>query len=370
MGQDTLMKLRHLFFLLFVLISLISFVGAADVFEVKIPPGWLFHDAALFESGLKAVVTWEDVPEEVARYGNYASRLLVFDKNDRLVNDLTFAKPKFLRLTRDDKIILMEAPEEEVQKITVFDSQGRELFEVLTKGRWPWPALLGREIGLARQEIGENEITGRVSIIDGETGQEKITFGPPSGGKRIRGFSGFLPIGEGGKYLVAFGATVFLKTYLHPGTDIWKINNIGGNVRSISSIDENHVSVKYDINDFESHKFLAGVAVVEWRSGNIVFRQDSNDRKTELGRLFHQNPVITIKEGDLFFTFGSKFGIRVAKSPRSSEKWDKTKVRKYKIDNWSEHDQQTADSKHIIKKLGKDNVRIEKIRHKEENWKD
>jgi hypothetical protein len=331
MGQDTLMKLRHLFFLLFVLISLISFVGAADVFEVKIPPGWLFNNAAISESGLKAVLTWEDVPKEVARYGNFASRLLIFDRDDRLVNDLTFANPKFLRLTRDDKIILMElmeAPREKVEKITVFDSQGRELFETPTKGRMPWPALLGKEIGLA-QENGA-EIIGPVSIIDGETGQERITYGPPSGSKRIKGFSGFLPIGEGGKFLVALGATVLLKTYLQPGTVIWKIDNIGGYIRIIRPIDENHVGIQYEINDFKSHKFLAGVAVVEWRSGNIVFRQDSHDPMTGLWRILHGGVDITLEEGDLCFTVGSKFGIRVAKSPQSSEKWDKTKVRKYK----------------------------------------
>jgi len=358
------MKLKHLFFLLFVLISLRPLAGASDVFEVKIPPGWLFRDAAISESGLKAVVIWEDVPIEVALYGNFASRLLIFDKDDRLVNDLTFSTFKFLQLTRDDKIILREAPNEISKKITVFDSQGRELFETLTKGRATWPALLGREIGLAEED--GNAIKGPVSIIDGETGQERITYGPPSGGKRIKGFSDFLPIGEGGKFMVALGSTVFLKTYLQPGTDIWNIDNIGGNVTSINPIDENYVGIKYEIKDFEAHKFLAGVAVVEWRSGNIVFRQESHDPMTGLWRILHGGVDITLEEGDLCFDIRSKFGIRVAKSPKSSEKWDKTKVRKYKAENRSERDVLTRDSKHIIKKLGKGTVRIEKIRYKEE----
>lgn len=248
----------------------------------------------------------------------------------------------------------------------MFDSQGRELFETLTKGRATWPALLGREIGLAEED--GNAIKGPVSIIDGETGRERITYGPPSGGKRIKGFSGFLPIGEGGKFLIALGSTVFLKSYLQPGTDIWKIDNIGGNVRSIRPIDENHVGIKYEIRDLESGKwFLSGVAVVEWRSGNIVFRQDSNEQKTGLGRIIHMGLDITLEEGDLCFTANSEFGIRVAKSPQSSEKWDKTKVRKYKAENRSERDPLTVDSKHIIKKLEKGAVRIEKIRYKEEN---
>jgi hypothetical protein len=359
------MRLKHLFFLIFVLISLVSFARAEDVFECKIPPGWLFRDAAISESGLKAVLTWEDLQGEVARYGNFASRLLIFDKDDRLVNDLTFANPKFLRLTRDDKIILQEALNERTEKITVIDSQGRELFEIPTKGRRPWPALLGKDIGLA-QDDGK-EITGPVSIIDGETGQERITFGPLSGDKRIKGFSGFLPIGEGGKYLVALGATAMLKTYLHPGTTIWEIDNIGGNVRSIDPLDENHVGIKYEINDFVSNKFLAGVAVVEWRSGNIVFRQDSSEQ-TELGRLIFKNTHIAIEEGDLFFAvYGLGPGIRVAKSPQSSEKWDKTKIRKYKtVNTRSKRDVLTADSRYIIKELGKDIVRIEKIRYIEE----
>jgi hypothetical protein len=349
-----------------VLISLGSLAGASDVFEVKIPPGWLFRDAAISESGLKAVLTWEDVPREVALYGNFASRLLIFDKDDRLVNDLTFSNIKFLRLTRDDKIILMEAPNERTEKITVFDSQGRELFEIPTKGRMPRPALLGKEISLENREIGEYEITGPVSIIDGETGQERITYGPPSGGKRIKGFSDFLPIGEGGKFLVALGSTVFLKTYLQPGTDIWNINNIGGNVTIIRPIDENYVGIQYEIKDFEAHKFLAGVAVVEWRSGNIVFRQESHDPMTGLWSILHGGVDITLEEGDLCFDIRSKFGIRVAKSHQPSEKWDKTKIRKYKAENRSERDVLTRDSKHIIKKLGKGIVRIEKIRYKEE----
>jgi len=353
------MKLKNIFFLIFMLILTMAFMGAKDAFECKIPPGWGFRDAAFSDSGLKVVVIWQDVPREIARYGNFSSRLLIFDKDDRLINELAFAKPKFPRLTRDDKIILMESNQREIiEKITVFDSQGRQLFETGTKGRWPWPALMGKEIGLGYQEIGSpGEFVGTVSIIDGETGKEKITVGPPSG----RGFSGFLPIGEGGHFLIALGATVYLRTYLHPETVLWKIDNIGGNIRSINPVDENYVGIQYRVVNIEARKFLAGVAIVEWRSGNIVFRQESHDTKAGLWNILHNGVDITLENDDLIFTaFGFKTGIRVAKSVQLSEKWDGTKLTKYKIDNWGEGDQLTSDSKHLFKR-GKGFVRIEKI---------
>lgn len=231
------MKGKCLLFLIFILTSVGAFVGIAGPFEYKIPQGWVFRDAVFSDSGLKAIVIWQDVPREISRNGVFSSRLLIFNKEARLVNELVFGKPEFPRLTRDDKIILMEADVNGVvNKITVFDSLGRQLFETGTKGRWPWPALLGKEIGLAEPRTGTPlEFIGPVSIIDADTGLERITIKPPSG----KGFSGFLPIGEGGQFIIALGATVYFRTYLHPEQVLWKIDNIGGNVRSIDPIDEN-----------------------------------------------------------------------------------------------------------------------------------
>jgi len=359
------MKFKHRFILPFAFVPIMAFAVAADIFEYKIPPGWTFREAVFSDSGLKAIVIWQDVPREVARYGIFQSRLLIFNKENQLVNELGFGKPKFPRLTRDDKIILMEADEnEDVNKITVFNSLGGQLFETGTKGRWPFPALLGKEIGLAEPRVGTPlEFIGPISIIDGETGKERITVEPPSD----RGFSGFLPIGEGGQFLIALGATVYLRTYLHPEQDLWKINNIGGYVTSIRPVDEKHIGFQYHIVNIEANKFLAGVAIIEWRSGKIIFRQESYDNKAGLWKILHTGVNIALEEGDLVFTnLGSKSGIRIAKSDRLPEKWDNAKLKKYKIDNWGERDQTTPDSKYLIKRE-KGLIRIERIRYIEEN---
>ena len=358
------MKIKCLFFLVFISISTGALVVAASSFEYKIPQGWAFREAVFSDSGLKAIVIWQDVPREVARYGIFQSRLLIFNKENQLVNELGFGKPKFPRLTRDDKIILMESDENgAVNKITVFDSLGGQLSEIGTKGRWPLPALQGKEIGLGEPRVGTPlGFIGPVSIIDGETGKEKITVEPPSG----KSFSGFLPIGEGGRFLIALGATVYLRTYLHPEQVLWKIDNIGGNVTSINPVDENHIGIQYHVVNIEANKFLAGVAIIEWRSGNIVFKQESQNPRTGLWKILHNGVNITLEEGDLIFTnFGLKSGIRVAKSDQFPAKWDNTKFKKYKINNWGERDQTTPDNKHLIKR-GKDFVRIERIKYVEE----
>lgn len=342
-------RIRILVFLLAILL-IGTLAGLADDFMFKIPPGWAFKNAALSPSGLKAIMLFQDVPYEgEASSRSIPSRILVLDNNNTILNDLSFPAPKHVLMTRDNHIILTEGIES-TDNMTVLDSQGRPLFDVSTYGRRPYPALIGKEIGLAHDEIGDGaQIVGPISIIDGATGKEKISFGPPSG-KGTTGYSGFLPIGENGEFMIASGATVCLRTYLHPDAPLWKIDDIGGNVRTILPVDESYVAIAYHLNDFRSKRFMAGIAILDRHDGKILFRQESHDAHVGAWKFLHGAFNVTLEEGDLFFTdvVGGE-GIRVPRKLGLPEKWDIAGNKEYRITNWAKGEEATIDARHIVK---------------------
>ncbi len=340
-----------------------SFAQDTGVFEFKLPPGWAFKQAFIRSNGLKAVLLLQDVPYEgEVSHRNVPSRLLIFDKDNAILNDISFPEAKHLTITRDDSIILA-AGIEETENISVLDSHGRHLFDLSTKGRRPYPALLGNEIGLGRSEVGEQDgIVGTVSIVDGATGKEKIRFGPPSA-KGIRGYSGFLPIGEDGQFLIATGATIFLRTYFHPETPLWRIDNIGGNVRAVIPLDEGLIGIAYDHNDFEAKEYLAGIVILDRHDGKVLFRQESNNPQVGLWKFLHGAVNVTLEKGDLLFTdYAGNMGVRVSRRPNSLGQWDPNRIKVYEITNKSRTDETTNDDGHIIKSK-KDVLRIEQTRY-------
>ncbi len=172
-------------------------------FEYRIPPGWHVRNVGVSERGLKALVIWQNVPNDQALKGDFASRLLLFDKAGRPVCDLQFNNPRVLQMTRDDRVILEEG-HEWVDRITVFDARGRRLFETPTNRRGPVPALLGKEIGLWETNGPFSQAgTWEVSIIRGDTGEEKFKFALTVQGASL--YCGFLPIGEGGRDFMGWG---------------------------------------------------------------------------------------------------------------------------------------------------------------------
>lgn len=359
-----MMKPLRIHVLLFAIILLGGFAVAAEEFEFKIPKGWVFREASLSQTGLKAVLFNKDAQYEGEASNNIPSRLIIFDKDKTIINDQSYPETKHMLMTRGDNIVLMSGIEE-TDKITILDSRGRHLFDMFTQGRRPYVSQLGNEIGLARFDYGAREDTiGPVSIIDGLTGEEKISFGPPSG-KGITGYSGFLPIGEGGQFLVAAGATVRLRTYLHPEEILWEIENIGGNVKLLIPIGEDYVGVIYRKNDFSAQKHMAGIAVLDRHDGQILFRQESHNPKVGLWRILHSAVDISLEEGDLFFTsFKAGESIRVPKSSVPSAKWDLNGLKKYEMANKSKYDEKTDDSRHLIKSR-QDILHITKIQYRE-----
>jgi hypothetical protein len=351
--------------LLIMLLTLTSLAAASDVFEYKIPPGWKFKDAAISKSGMKVLVLWQDLQLEFPVKHLAPSRLVIFDSDDRPVNDIIFEKIRWLRPTRDEKILLIEGENEKTEKVSVFDMSGNKISEFATQSRLPYPALRGRDIGLGYVPPGTPQnFIGPVSIIDGETGREKISYGPPSKGA----LSGFLPIGVDGNFVIASGATVFMRSYLHPETVIWTIRNIGGNVYTIGPVDDDLISIRYEVKNPKANYFLAGIALVEWKTGRIVFSRESNNPKNELWGILHSGLDIQMDAGDLLFSnFGQLTGIRVQKKNPMSDRWDEVKVNKYKISNWSKKQmhQLTSDGRHIYR-VENGKVLIEKMKYEDE----
>lgn len=350
--------------LLLAIILLGSFAQVTNKFEFNIPPGWAFKTASLSRNGLKVVTLVQNFFSEDQASNNIPSRLLVFDKNNTILNDLSYPEPKQVLITRDDNVIIMGGIES-INDITVLDSRGTPMFDTSTKGRRPIPALLGKDIGLARTEFGDRaEIVGTVSIIDGVTGKERMSFGPPTG-KGVTGYSGFLPIGEGGQFLTAIGATVCLRTYLQPKETLWRVDNIGGNVRTIIPLDGDYVGIAYDANDFRAKKYRAGIVVLDRRDGKILFRQESHNPQAGLWKFLHGALNVTLDEGDLFFTDPSTGeGVRVPKGIGSSAQWDMRQLKEYELINKSSNDEMTLDSRYVVKSKT-DDLLITKAQYRE-----
>lgn len=346
-----------------------------DAFEYKIPSGWTLRDAFFSESGWKGLLIWQDVESLAAYRGEFSSKLLVFDKQDQLIKELTFDKPKFLKLTtRDDPIILEEGREEIVTKMTVVDREGTQLFERSTSGRSPFPALLGKEIALAQyRDMGPSDLLGAITMIDARTGRDLATF-ESSGTGIAETLTDVLPIGAEGLYLAAGGTSIALRTYLPPELTMWRIPNVGGNVSDIIPLDERYVGVAYHISEINTPnpgdmRFLGGVVVLDWRLGNVVFRQESRDPRLAPWNFLHAYGAnISLMDGDLFFTVFSAEGgggIRVAKSPSSKMRWDAAKVRSYRMTNARGDDNLICGSRWTMKS-SKDVVRVERILFGEE----
>jgi hypothetical protein len=354
--------LNRIFHLIVLCVLMASACAARDrgSFEYRIPPGWHVRNAEVSESGLTALVIWQNVPNDRALKGDFASRLLLFDKAGRPVCDLKFDNPRSLWMTRDDRVILEEG-NEGVDRITVFDARGRRLFETPTWRRNPVPALLGKEIGLWNTN-GPFSVAGtwEISIIDGDTGGEKFKFPLTVQGDSL--FCGFLPIGEGGHYLVGLGTSVSLRTYLKLGADEWKIDDIGGSVVEIDPLDESHVAISYHFDDPERDQFRGGVAVVAWRSGNVVFRQESRDPKNGLWSLLHYWGVNVRLEGAdlLFFATRPDFALRVPRDHHPSPKWDITSVKKCRVRNFLKGDDFTSRFRYVVRTI-KGRIHIEKV---------
>lgn len=246
-------------------------VQGQTIIEHNLPPGWMFKSFDVSRSNLKALSLLPDVPEEVLLTGYFPKRVQVFNQTNELISDLTLEDGfSFAKFTRNDRIIICAGDESGCYRMKVLEPSGKERCTIQAEGRWPITAPAGRDIAL----VPGPENVGPISIIDEDTGREKARLDPPpNNGSRFK-VAAFLPLGEDGQYIQGIGATLFLKSYLHIGEIYWQIQDIGGNIRGGMYLNDEYIAVSFGTKDFSDHKIMAGVAVVECKTGAILFKKE------------------------------------------------------------------------------------------------
>lgn len=358
---------RNVFFItLLVGLVVLDSLGQAEVIlDHKLPSGWKFKSFAISHSGVKALYLFQDLPQEVLFTRNLPKRLQVFDKANNLINDLIFEDNYWLdSFTRDDGIILYQGDESGCYQVKVIDLDGKARFIAKAEGRWPGAALLGHDIALVSFEPGP------CSIIDAGSGREKLRYGPiPGRGESPEPYC-FLPIGENGMYIVGIRETLFLKSYLHREKDFWKIDNVGGDIIYGKFLDDELLAVGYERKDFNAGRFMAGVAVIKWRTGKILFDKQGfqiDQKRDAWYPRFYFSTLFT-EDGDLVFFDGPSGGVRIPRNSQPGKGWDEGRLKRYSRPA-GQTDMITSDGKHVRPDIhGKyvifdfgDAVRIEKV---------
>ncbi len=330
-------------------------LNAQLIKEYEIPEGWVFKKAGTLKNGFDCILIWPDIPDEQKRAAAFPSRLMIFDDAGRPINDITLDKPSFFSNNRDEKIILDQG-----NSIEVLDPYGRTLFCRETGGRFPQPSLLGKDIGLIYRDPGGDFIEGPVSIIDGMTGRELITLTLPSG-HQLKGFTGFLPIGDGGHFLISMGATVLLQTYKEPGKTIWSIPDIGGNVVDIYPVDDRYAAVQYqDLSGRKNNNLRAGFSVIEWRSGKVIFNQESSDPAHGEWKGLHGTGMTFLMRGkDLCLLEEGEGSALIIPGYTDKQGWDATKMERKPLSSHPERSLElSGDNKHTVIRNGR-KIRLE-----------
>jgi hypothetical protein len=308
------------------------------VLERALPPGWVFksfyykpHDENA-RSALKALFLIQDLPVEIRASGRVARRLQVFDSAGNPVADLILPEWHWFEgFIGNDRLLVSLGDEGGAGQVKVLDLNGHEIYSLEAGGRWVQQAVLGSDFALVPR-LGEE--TGPVSIIDGEKGREKLKIGPyPEGPQGLPLPSCFLLIGDG-YFLTGLGATLFLENYNQPGQKLWMIKDIGGNIQEARILRKDLIAVSYDIKtDFKRDEFIAGLAVIEWKTGRVLFRKSA---RQEEGRdrfwyqLIRSLNIGTEEDGSLLFYLDDE-AIKLPKEKASGQEWDEAKVVRLRI---------------------------------------
>ncbi|PMP73415.1 MAG: hypothetical protein C0180_06825 [Aciduliprofundum sp.] len=298
------------------------------IHEYMIPHGWKFK-----EYFSRALYLLPDLPDEQLVKGDIPRRLLIFDSQDNLISDLTLEPGWWFGGYIGDKILLTNSDENGTYLIKLIDLNGKEIYRVKAQGRWLEQATFGKDFALVPSKV-QGQI-GPISIIDGEKGQEKFRFGPYQGPNGPSIPDCFDLIGEG-YYLVGKGATLFLKSYYEPQKTFWQISNVGGNITECRSLNKELIAVGYGFDDFKKDVFMRGVAIVEWRTGTILFNKNAIRRGKNVDKWFNSLEYLNLSigdEGELIIDENEDTGTIFP--PISGEKsglkgWDEKRARKIK----------------------------------------
>ena len=350
-----------------------SLAQVETILEKPVPPGWKYKAFSISPSKAKALSFLQNVPDLVLLTQPTPRRFQFFSSDNSLTADFFLEDNYYLGpMTRDNKVILVDSDGSDCYRLKALDISGKELYVVNTDGRWPCPSPDGKDIALIPGPSRMSPIT----IIDGDTGREKAIISLPAiKGKGIK-IGTLLPLGEGGLYVIGIGATLCLKSYLQPDKIYWQIQDIGGNIDQsffLDDQDDQYIAVGYRLDNFKENKFVAGVAVIEWKSGNILFNKRGFQTKGHQDEWYAllNSMSISISNGDLMLGRDPENLICFPKLSGQKKGWDHNQAVKFRIDpeqikeiniNGKVIKPEVHSSRYIVVDYG-DTIRIEKCRY-------
>jgi hypothetical protein len=310
-------------------LSLCPSLGRAEVvLDHKLPAGWRFGGFCVSRSGSTAIRLHPDLPDLLLLTQRHPGRLQVFDKAGNLIKDRIIEPGSYpYGFTRDGKLILAWGDENGCSRIKVLAPGLELLFAADAGGRWPEEALLGGEIALIPQVSSDLGLP--CSVIDDRTGSEKFRIGPLS---KTKPEALFVAIGKDDLFFAGVDKTLFLRSYRDPEKDIWRIEDIGGTIEHLLYLDDDRLAVSYATDDFGARRFMAGNAVIEWRSGRVVFDERGfqiDGKQDDWYRRLHAF-VPHLDRGDLVYLLDVGLGIRIPRLPPPANGWDKGRISRIK----------------------------------------
>ncbi len=351
--ENNNIKRNVILLFLFLLLATGKLVSREVILEQTIPPGWLFkefyHQGGSF--GLKALFLIQDVPPEVRASGKVSRRLEIFDSQNKLVADLILPEGHWFEgFISNDRLLISVGDEGGAGRVKVLDFNGREIYSLDAGGRLVQKGIIGSEFALTPR-LGIE--TGPISIIDGEKGIEKLRIAPYPKGPQGQILPGsFLVIGDG-YYVTALGATLFLENYNQPGKKLWIIKNIGGNIRQLMVLNEDLIAVGYENEaDFKHDEFESGLAVINWRTGKILFRKSARPRDANRNFWYPAIKYLNLvleEDGSLLF-YRDDEAVRLPEVKAGGQLWDEGKAIKLRSD--------PSQTNYPVK--GKKEIRVEK----------
>lgn len=373
-----------------IMLILCSTTGFALLEELSIrhpvPAGWKFKDLEVGEKyiGIRFLPDGGAGENEGQEFPEALVHVLD-KKTGTVVSELKAGISERFKLLKGNKILLIDGDESGDNAVRLLGLNGQERWRI----RWPQglsvkglviPDLRGKEFAYA--DLVWGSFSTPAVVYEFESGKEKFSYGPPNLPQKLRevgiGLKVFLPVGEGEMFLLGLGASLFLKHY-DGRKDAWAISDIGGNISNGKFLNDECVVVNYWRDEAKSH--LSGLAVLDWKTGKIIFRLENKrvagkpDKKWSIPYV----DFIFLDEDDNSLIFSpdkdSDLVIRVPYNP-AKKTWEERGIRRYRaalkgkmVGNVMEY-QKLFQGKYVVdeeEEAGRRILKIKKAVLKEEN---
>lgn len=283
------MDKKQIVFLIIIFFAIVGIVFpqpsvVQEILKTPIPPGFIYKNFKISPSGLKTFTFLQSQPGELT---SDVAMERIFDANNNLVKEYLLTDSWILEgFTKNNNIILIKGHADYLAEARIEDLKGNLIFSFKIDGdRQLVEDLYGQEIALVA--TADTSFYQPSVVYDLRTGKEKFRFGPLSRDKYLKlkpaqrvplGTKIFLPVGEENLFIIGMGATVLMQRYDRPGY-LWKIDDVGGNIYRGKFLNEKYLAVSYILPGKKFNEFIEGLAIIEWRTGNIIFNLKLKDRK-------------------------------------------------------------------------------------------